>query len=151
MSALKQLADRKVEANRIKYPSVPEYAIPRPKFSDKNSNELTKAVIEHINLSGNGFAWRVNNTGVYDEKLGRYRTSNSIKGIADISAIIRTTTGNVLPAQLEVKFGKDFLSDGQIKFKEKIEAVGGLYFAVRNYSDFVYWFDQVQKERSVLL
>ncbi len=115
--------------------SLPPHAIPKPRYSEKDTNALTKAIITYIKLHPLCEAWRVNNTGVYDTHTQKFRKSNTRKGIADISAV-----RNGQAWQIEIKKGKDRLSIDQIKFKADVEKAGGIYFIARNFAKFViFW------------
>jgi hypothetical protein len=95
------------------------------------ANQLTKAVVKYINYQKNCLAFRVNSTGIYDAKLGIWRKSNTIKGIADISVIAH---GHSL--WIEIKVGKDRQSDAQKAFQSKVEKADGNYWLVREFKDF---------------
>ena len=75
------------EYYKNKFPNVPLFAIPVPKFSDKTANGLTKCIIEFLTLSGH-FAERVNSMGrmldkreTYTDVLGQKKTVGSMKYI----------------------------------------------------------------------
>ena len=117
--------------NRQRYPSFPEHARPIIKYTEKGSNALTKCVIAWINFSG-GQAERISTTGRPIDKtqtstdvIGRQRTIGSIewipgtgtKGSADISATIIPQSGKYAASvKIEIKYGKDKMSDQQYGF-----------------------------------
>ena len=105
-----------LENMKMKYPNLPEHAIPIKKFSEKDTNSLTRLVIDFISLSGYQ-AERISNSGRYiDNKksftdvVGLRRTVGSGKfipgqgtpGTADISSTIMGRS-----VKIEIKFGKD--------------------------------------------
>ena len=94
------------------------------------ASTLTNKIIQHIYSSG-GFAWRASSTGVYDQKAGSYRTAAK-KGVSDVLACFR---GRLIA--IEIKIGKDRLSDEQIGFMRNIEHVGGIAFVAGNFDEFV--------------
>jgi hypothetical protein len=96
-------------------------------YSDKTANGLTKMITDYIKFSG-GFANRINNMGVYDSKLKRYRKSNTKKGTPDVDAIIAG-----LSVKIEVKIGKDKLSEDQINVKKQIENSGGVWLLAKDF------------------
>jgi penicillin-binding protein-related factor A (putative recombinase) len=93
------------------------------------ANSLTLQVINHIYLQG-GYAWRAASVGVFDSKMGRFRASAK-KGVADVLACFK---GHLIA--VEIKIGKDHLSDEQIGFLKNIEHVGGIAIVAKNFDDF---------------
>jgi hypothetical protein len=144
MNALKllnQLAWNKLRANS----SMPDYAIPKPKFTDNSANALTKSIIAWIELNGYQ-AERINNTGRYvDNKKtvknimgqsitigsGQYIPGTGTKGTADISATIKGKS-----IKIEVKYGKDRQSEAQKEYQATIERSGGVYFIAKDFESF---------------
>lgn len=126
------------DATAASHPHVPAYAIPRPKLTDTTANGLTRCIIEHIRLAG-WQAERINTTGIPKEEGGRikWRTSNTTKGSADISATI-----NGRSVKIEVKIGRDRQSEKQQAYQQAVERSGGLYYIATNYSDFVTWYNE---------
>lgn len=120
------------ERKRAKYPSMPDYAVPWTKFTVKDANSLTRAIVAHINLMPQAFAFRVNVTGIWDQKLGAFRKSNAKKGASDVIAVIKGK-----PYFIEVKWSNDRLSEKQKDFaKDAIEA-GGVYMVAKKFEAFV--------------
>lgn len=132
-----------------KYPSVPEHAIAMSKWSDTSANALTKCVTAFIQMSGYQ-AERINTMGVYREPAkvkdvdgisrtvgkGKWTKSTSTSGSADISATIKGRS-----VKIEIKYGRDVQSEAQRKYQESIEKAGGTYIIVKNFDDFISWFD----------
>lgn len=135
--AIKLLEQLATEEARQKHPNIdPVYLAPRL-FRDDTANSLTASIVKYIALKG-GFASRVNNAGVYNQKLGKYLPATSRKGLPDILA---TYHGKSL--FIEVKIGRDRMSDYQEKVKADQERSGGLYFIAHNFTEFKLWFDQL--------
>lgn len=84
LAALTTAAD---EMKRLKFPTVPTYAVPRSKYSDATANELTRCVLDFINLQDGATAWRTSNAPTYDAKRKIWRAGNVLKGVSDIAAI----------------------------------------------------------------
>jgi hypothetical protein len=119
-------------------------------WSDNSANSLTKSIIFYINATGNQ-AERIGNQGQYREgnKIevgtgeiaytkrlpGKWTPGQGTKGTADISATI-----NGKSVKIEVK-QKDKQSDVQKKYQESIEKAKGVYVIMRNFDDFVVWYD----------
>lgn len=158
MDGLKELKTLKFEAIRKKFPNCPDHAIPKPKYSDKTSNGLTRAIIDFLNLKG-WQAERVSNTGrridqrqkVVDA-IGKTQIIGSVKwikgsgrnGTADIAA---TIDGNSV--KIEVKKGSDKQSNEQKQYQKEVEAAGGIYFIARDFKSFYKWYCQTfEKEKA---
>lgn len=96
------------------------------------TNALTHAIIDYINGIG-GRAWR-NNTGTramnYTRKngtAGRSFLRFGEKGSGDVLAVRRGVFYSI-----EVKTGRDKLSDDQIRWMDEINANGGVAFEARS-------------------
>ena len=143
----KRLSDLEIAHLKEKYPSMPDFALAKTKWSDSSANALTRSVLAFINMSGYQ-AERINTTGMFRQgaKLkvgegtrqmpGKWTKGTGTKGSADISATI-----NGRSVKLEIKYGKDRQSDDQIRYQEMIEKAGGIYIIVKNFDDFIQWFD----------
>ena len=94
------------------------------------ANNLTNQIIDFIYRQG-GFAWRASSVGVYDSKAQSYRTAPK-KGVSDILACWK---GRLIA--IEIKIGKDRLSDEQIGFIKNIEHAGGIAFVLKDFDDFL--------------
>lgn len=151
VTALLVLSEMDKISRENKSPSINPKYIVGTKFTDKNANGLTKAIVSFINLSG-GQAERINNMGrmidkskIVSDVLGRQRTVGSVewqkgtgtKGTADISA---TVSGMAL--KVEVKIGKDRQSEAQKKYEEHITEAGGVYLIAKEFAPFVKWYVQ---------
>jgi hypothetical protein len=96
-------------------------------------------ILDYIRFNG-GFAERINSMGIYDVKLQRFRPSGSRKGTADISA---TFAGKSI--RVEVKIGRDRLSDHQRRYAEEVTRAGAHYFIASDFNSFYTWFEQLTK------
>lgn len=99
------------------------------------ANRLTQQVLRVINMQPGCFAFRVNNTGIYDPTKEIFRKAHTQKGISDIIAVVRG-----LSVFIEVKVGKDRMSEDQIRFKYETERAGGIYFECREIDPFLIFF-----------
>ena len=93
-----------------------------------HSNLKIKALLALSKLK-NTRAWN-NETGVAIRMDGKGYVSYGLVGSSDIIGI---SGGKFLA--VEIKIGKDNLKPQQIKFKEMIISLGGLYFEIRNEGD----------------
>ncbi len=100
------------------------------------SSTLTNQIIDHIYQNG-GYAWRASSTGVFDTKLQTFRTAPK-KGVSDILGLIHGTF-----LAVEVKIGKDRLSEEQEGFLKNIKHYGGHSFVAKSFDEFKEWFDEV--------
>ena len=96
----------------------------------ESANGLTKRLIDYLRNRGH-FAARINTTGLYDEKLGKYRPSGATTGVPDVIACIE---GHFVG--LEIKIGADKLSQKQQKIALQINSAGGFYVIIRGFADF---------------
>jgi hypothetical protein len=119
-------------------------------YSDKTANGLTKAIIDFLIFSGH-YSNRVNVMGtariqkipkfnilsgrVEQHEKVQYTKSMTAKGTPDIDAIIFGKA-----AKIEVKVGRDRISDEQTDQGQRIEQAGGLFFVARNMPLFLEWY-----------
>jgi len=151
----KLLEELYLKVTKQNYPNFPEFAIPPEKFSDATANDLTKTICKFISYIG-GQAERISNQGQYRDNtkvvtdvLGRKRTIGSgtwtkgqgTNGTADISAIY---LGKSL--KIEVKIGKDRMSQAQLRYKQEVERAGAFYIIARNFDDFINEFRELCKQ-----
>ena len=96
------------------------------------ANLLTTQILQFLYENG-AFAWRQNTGGIFDTRRGVYRTAAK-KGISDVLACYKGTL-----IAIEIKIGKDRLSDEQEGFLRNIEAVGGKTFVAKDFESFKEW------------
>jgi len=111
--------------------------LPKKKKSSP-ANQLTSDIMEYLSEYNCATA-RINTTGIYDEKLGRYRKSGSTNGVEDINCTYPLSVKGItigLTIAIEVKIGKDKMSDDQIKRKQRIELAGGIYIVAKEFEQF---------------
>jgi hypothetical protein len=144
MKALDILKTLKIEEHKKKFPSIPEYAIPKPKYSDATANGLTKCIIDFVNMKGY-LAERTNTMGrvidgrkTYTDAIGQTKTIGSMKyipstgmvGSSDIKVYIN---GKIIAVEVKMK---DKQSEAQKQYQSRIEQAGGQYWIVRNFEEF---------------
>ena len=144
-TALKELEHFAIKAKRKKHPDLPEFAMVKPKYSDRTANGLTKCIIDYLRLIGCQ-AERVSNTGrVIDKRtsfkdaIGRTRTIGKVEyvygtgtnGTSDIHSVIAGRS-----VKIEVKIGRDKQSDAQIAYQRSIEEAGGIYIIATSFEQF---------------
>ena len=129
--ALKYLEELRFIKTKEEHPNFP-YPV-KKKYKDTGTNELTKAIIDFIDLSG-GWATRVSTEGRYI-KSKDIRIPSSVKtGTADIHACWKG-----LHLSIEVKVGKDVQSDAQIQIQADVTKAGGHYFIAKDFDSFYNW------------
>lgn len=101
----------------------------------ETANEITKKVLRFLDLKKH-YATRVQSQGQYNPTKGRWTKSTVRRGIGDILAII-----NGKAVMIEVKAGKDRMSEWQIATKKDVEKSGGVYLVVRTFDDFLKYYD----------
>jgi transposase len=132
--ALKELS---MKVKRTKYPNIP-YLV-ESKYSDKKTNDLTKCVIDWIELNGYQ-AERINSMGRQVKINGsdKWIKGSHTNGTSDISATIKGRS-----VKIEIKCaatGDRYQSDDQKEYQRKIEAAGGIYIVVRDFQGFYEWY-----------
>jgi hypothetical protein len=137
MKAIQQLIEMEQQAQRKKYPSVPEHARCKTKHTEATANGLTKAIITWLTLNGH-YSSRIQSQGQWNQKLARFTKSTVRKGIGDVMAVIEGRT-----IMIEVKIGKDKLSEAQIKTKGDVEKSGGYYMVVKDFDQFMTEYKQL--------
>lgn len=97
------------------------------------TNATTKAIIDFLNFQGH-CAHRNNTQGTFDphHKVWR-RLAKTSKGIGDILCCLKG--GKWL--EIEVKTGKDRMSRSQVQRQIRIQGVGGQYWLVHSFDEFV--------------
>ena len=136
-----EVINKKIEMDRIKHPSFPDYARVVPKYSDKTANSLTKAILDTINYTQKCFAFRVNVSGIpiHDNNaITKFRPAPT-KGISDIIACIRGKYYS-----FEIKVGRDIQSEVQKTFQQKVESSEGRYYIIRSYDEFFKIFNAIK-------
>lgn len=101
-----------------------------PKVKPETANKITANVLRALNLQPNVVAYRVNNTGIWDEKKQLFRRANTQKGLPDIFACIR---GRFVG--FEIKAGADKQSTEQKIVEQEIKLAKGDYVIIRSTSD----------------
>lgn len=110
-------------------------ALPR-----ETANGITANILRMANLQPGCVAYRVNNVGVWDEAKQVHRKGNTEKGLPDVIVIHR---GRFIA--VEVKAGRDKLSEHQLMRKFEIERAGGVYFEARSTDAFAKFFIELLK------
>ena len=106
----------------------------------ETANKITANIIRIINSAPNCVAYRINNVGVWDAAKGIHRAGNTEKGLPDVWACIRG-----LFVTIEVKAGRDKMSEHQDKRRFEIERAGGIFLVANSTDGFVKDFQSITK------
>jgi hypothetical protein len=106
-------------------------------YDPKTANGLTKMIVDWINYNG-GQAERISTTGRYIVAQKKWIKGSGTKGSADISATIKGRS-----VKIEVKIGKDKMSEDQVKYQEAIEKAGGIYYIAKDFDSFYEWYNKM--------
>ena len=152
MTPLDKLKQLLREEQLRKYPSVPENYHRAIKLTDKTANGLTKCVSEYLRLKGywcerTGNEGRVIDTRkTYTDVIGQQKTIGSVKRIKSSGALGTSDLKAIINGQfiaIEIKIGKDRMSDSQKKYQEQVESAGGVYVVVKSFDQFVEWLNSL--------
>jgi hypothetical protein len=104
-----------------------------------NANAVTIAIINHLRILGH-FVYRTNNVGVWDAKKGvrRKLSAGSVKGVPDITGVSKS--GQFIG--IEVKTGRDKMSEFQLAFQEQTDKRGGIYLIAKSFDHFLQQWQQ---------
>lgn len=131
MSDLKNLANMIFEYKCRQSPTVPRYAMVKPKPHDTNTSGLTDCVRSFLIAKG-FFCGRTNTTGTYSQKLGKYIHSGATRGQSDLNAIV-----NGQSWQIEIKYGTDKLSIHQQRIRDQVTSAGGKFIVAKTFDGFL--------------
>jgi Holliday junction resolvase len=121
-----------------RYPTVPAHALPRSRYKTATANGLTRAIIQWLTLNG-CYAVRVSSAGRYLPSSKKFIPSTTRRGTADIHAVIGGRH-----VSIEVKIGRDRMSEAQEKAKTEIERAGGLFLVARDFDSFIEWYNTIK-------
>jgi len=158
MTSEQRLYAKLLEQYRAAHPNYPDHlSMPMKKYALGTANGLTQAVKLWIQAHGYQ-AERVNTMGRmidnrkrvidavgFERTIGstEYIPGTGTKGSADIHASIplKGSNGFAVSVKIEIKIGKDRLSEHQHKYCEQITIAGGVYMVVKTIDDLLNWWD----------
>jgi hypothetical protein len=107
-------------------------------YSDETANGLAKCIEDFITFQG-GYCNRVNTMGTMRKVNGQmvWTRGNSHKGAPDLRAVYRGYS-----IDIEVKIGRDRMSEAQRKEQQRITAAGGLHLVATDFPAFLQWWQQ---------
>ena len=152
--AFKQLKYLYLTDQKKRFPSVPDFGLVPPCYTDRNTNGLTKCVMDYLRFSGY-FVERTGNEGrIIDNRktvtdcIGRTKTIGSIKrvqssgtpGTSDLKAIVN---GQFIAIEIKCRATRDRQRPDQLKYQLQVENSGGIYYIVTDFTSFLNWFTQI--------
>lgn len=158
MTSEQRLYAKLLEQYRAAHPNYPAHlSMPIKKYALNTANGLTQAVKAWIQAHGYQ-AERVSTTGRMIDNTKRVRDvvgfdrtigsmewipGTGTKGSADIHVTmpLKGSNGFGVSIKIEIKIGKDRMSDHQKKYCEQITIAGGVYLVVKTIDDLLSWWD----------
>lgn len=105
-----------------------------PKPKTETANSLTRRIVSHVRKNG-GFASRLASTGTYRADLKKFVASQQVAGLPDVLAVV-----NGQFVGIEVKIGRDTLSDVQKRTHTALTDAGATIYTARDFDAFRDWF-----------
>lgn len=131
LTHLCQLANQR-KANSS--PNFPAKYIPHSQYSDKDANGLTRCIVDYLNLLGH-FSTRLASMGTYRADLQKFVHSQQKAGLLDVFGVVE---GRAI--FVEVKVGKDRLSDVQKQTITQLKQAGAWVYVADTFQGFYDWF-----------
>lgn len=129
MTALQHLKQLAVEWE-LEHSPLPPHAQVIASYRQNSANAITRCIIDWFKFN-HGVAYRISVQGQWDEKHNMWRKGHMRKGLPDIIAIHEGQFWGI-----EVKFGKDRMSEHQMKIRDEILDAGGVYMVARTFDQF---------------
>lgn len=117
----------------------PTSAAQKKPVRSETANQITANLLRAINGQPNCVAYRINNTGIWDEAKQIFRKAHTEPGLPDIIVIAYGCF-----AGIEVKAGKDKQSEDQKHRQSEIERAKGVYFIAHSTDDGLAKFSEFQ-------
>jgi len=147
INALSVLTCMDAIQRRIESPSIPASYIVGNKYTEKNANDIEKAIERFARITGflaertktqgrlMGATYKDTDNGRLTVSKEKFVTSTSRKGSSDMKLLIQGK-----PIYCEIKFGKDTQKADQKKYQADVERNGGVYIIVKTFEDFLVWY-----------
>ncbi|WP_020605221.1 VRR-NUC domain-containing protein [Spirosoma spitsbergense] len=101
---------------------------------NETANALTRRIVQYVRANG-GWASRINSTGTYRADLKKFVNSQQVSGLPDVLACI-----NGQFVGIEVKVGKDRLSEMQKQTHADLTDAGAIIYVAHSFDEFTAWF-----------
>ncbi len=135
---LKQMKLKHIEDKAPSFFSVSGgYKMKVKPYNDNSANGLTRCIYDFITFSG-GYVNRISTTGTMRKIYGemKWTKGNSNKGAFDLRFVYQGISGDI-----EIKIGRDKMSQAQTNEMEKIKRAGGYAFVARSFTEFLEWWN----------
>ena len=128
LTALQKLDNLSYQSKIEQFPNMPIKAVVKEKFTDKDTNSLTRCIAAFMKLKGH-YIVRINTQG---QMRGNTRTySTTQKGTSDLHGIV-----NGIHLSVELKMKRDTQSKDQEETQRQVEKAGGIYLLIRDFEQF---------------
>jgi hypothetical protein len=114
------------------------YAYKINPYEDESANGLLKCIHDFIFYQG-GYVNRISTVGMMRKIRGEMKwcKGNSNKGAPDLRFIFQGKSGDI-----EIKTGRDKMSEAQEKEMQRITRAGGLAFVAKDFASFLGWWKE---------
>jgi hypothetical protein len=134
LTALDRLNSLAYQNKIEQHPTMPIKAVVKEKFTDKDTNSLTRCIMAFMKLK-NHYIVRINTMGMMRGNTRTYSTTQ--KGTADLHGIL-----NGIHLSIELKMKNDFQSKDQEETQRQIEKAGGIYLLIRSFEQFYKFYQE---------
>ena len=131
----------KLRLPQYQNPQLNKAYVPKTKFRDDSTNELTKCVEAYCQILEGIFVERVANAGKYSKKSNRFIKGTGTNGTADLHAIIH---GRSVKIEIKCKATNDRQSEAQKRYQQKVEQAGATYLIVRTFKEFFDFINRIK-------
>lgn len=110
------------------------------------TNALKSAIRKYCVSLGCATA-RINVSGIFDEKRGKYRFSGATNGVEDIDVTLPVFISSIkigIKVAVEVKVGTDTQKDDQKDRQAEIQRTGAHYIIAKTFDEFKQDFDKIK-------
>jgi hypothetical protein len=116
-----------------------EYSYKVNPYTDETANGLLLCIHDFIYHQG-GYVNRISTVGMMRKVRGemKWTKGNSNKGAPDLRFIFQGRSGDI-----EIKIGKDRMSEAQEREIQRIQEAGGLAFVAKDFASFLEWWQSV--------
>lgn len=111
---------------------------------NETANGIKQNILRAVNGQPGCVAYRINNVGIYDPKIGQHRKASTQRGIFDVVCIIRG-----ICVWIEIKAAGDKASTYQSVFQQEIRLAGGVAEFVHSTDEFLELFSNVLKNGKI--
>jgi len=148
LTALNVLTCMDAIQRRIDSPSIPVNYIVGTKYTEKNANDIEKAIERFARIVGfhaertktqgrkMDAVWKQVDGGRVQVSKEKFVTSTARKGSSDMKLVIP----DIGFVACEIKFGRDTQKADQKKYQYDIEKNGGIYLIVKSFEEFLIWY-----------